>query len=234
MKTQSCINRLLWITLLVIGLSGCSEESSSSEENTESGTIQDGDHTDNATVIQLNSSDQYQTVEGIGGGIANYENWYCQHPNKKELFDLIFKDLEISMIRIGNWYEKKISGENPDILKQQKEIMDAATQRLGRSNFSVMMSNWLVAPDLIDRPKEKGATLKRNNEGKYMYKEFGEWCRMTLKAYQEADMSPDYLSMMNEPDGDNSAGTKIRLGYGIDDSQKANYGKALEATLNAS
>lgn len=49
--------------------------------------------------------------------------------------------------------------------------MDAATQRLGRSNFSVMMSNWLVAPDLIDRPKEKGATLKRNNEGKYMYKE---------------------------------------------------------------
>ena len=51
------------------------------------------------------------------------------------------------MIRIGNWYEKKISGENPDILKQQKEIMDAATQRLGRSNFSVMMSNWLVAPD---------------------------------------------------------------------------------------
>ena len=233
MKTQSCMNRLLWITLLVIGLSGCSEESSSSEENTESGTIQDGDHTDNATVIQLNSSDQYQTVEGIGGGIANYENWYCQHPNKKELFDLIFKDLEISMIRIGNWYEKKISGENPDILKQQKEIMDAATQRLGRSNFSVMMSNWLVAPDLIDRPKEKGATLKRNNEGKYMYKEFGEWCRMTLKAYQEADMSPDYLSMMNEPDGDNSAGTKIRLGYGIDDSQKANYGKALDATYEA-
>ena len=108
MKTQSCMNRLLWITLLVIGLSGCSEESSSSEENTESGTIQDGDHTDNATVIQLNSSDQYQTVEGIGGGIANYENWYCQHPNKKDLFDLIFKDLEISMIRIGNWYEKKI------------------------------------------------------------------------------------------------------------------------------
>lgn len=111
--------------------------------------------------------------------------------------------------------------------------MDAATQRLGRSNFSVMMSNWLVAPDLIDRPKEKGATLKRNNEGKYMYKEFGEWCRMTLKAYQEADMSPDYLSMMNEPGWGNSAGTKIRLGYGIDDSQKANYGKALEATYEA-
>ena len=61
------MNRLLWITLLVIGLSGCSEESSSSEENTESGTIQDGDHTDNATVIQLNLSEQYQTVEGWVG-----------------------------------------------------------------------------------------------------------------------------------------------------------------------
>lgn len=125
MKTQICMNRLLWITLMVIGLFGCSEEQSP-EENTESGIIQGEENTDNATVIQLNSSDQYQTVEGIGGGIANYENWYCQHPNKKELFDLIFKDLEISMIRIGNWYEKKVSNENPNILKQQKEIMDAA------------------------------------------------------------------------------------------------------------
>lgn len=90
MKTQICMNRLLWITLMVIGLFGCSEEQSP-EENTESGIIQGEENTDNATVIQLNSSDQYQTVEGIGGGIANYENWYCQHPNKKELFDLIFK-----------------------------------------------------------------------------------------------------------------------------------------------
>lgn len=232
MKTQICMNRLLWIALMLIGLFGCSEEQSS-EENTESGIIQGEESADNATVIQLILSNKYQTVEGIGGGIANYENWYCQHPNKQELFDLIFKDLGISMIRIGNWYEKIASSENPDIIKQQKEIMDAAVQRLGRSNFSVMMSNWLVTPDLIDRPKEKGATLKRNKEGKYMYKEFGEWCRMTLKAYQEADMAPDYLSMMNEPDGDNSAGNKICLGYGADDSEKANYGKALEATYEA-
>ena len=66
-----------------------------------------------------------------------------------------------------------------------------------------------------------------------MYKEFGEWCRMTFMAYQEADMAPDYLSMMNEPDGDNSAGKKICLGNGADDSEKANYGKALEATYEA-
>ncbi|WP_294558202.1 glycoside hydrolase family 30 beta sandwich domain-containing protein [uncultured Bacteroides sp.] len=185
---------------------------------------------DNAIIIQLNPSNKYQAVEGIGGGVANYEGWYCEHPNKKELFDLIFKDLEVSMIRIGNWYEKIVSNENPAMLKQQKEIMDAAIQRLGRSNFSVMMSNWLVTPNLIDRPKEKGATLKRNDKGEYMYEEFGEWCRETLEAYQAADIAPDYLSMMNEPDGSNSGGSKICLGYGADDSKKANYGKALEAT----
>ena len=69
------------------------------------------------------------------------------------------------MIRIGNWYEKKISGENPDILKQQKEIMDAATQRLGRSNFSVMMSNWLVAPLRfgVRKVRKKKAVLKLTN-----------------------------------------------------------------------
>ena len=232
MNTRIVVSGLLWITLAVIGLSGCSVEHPS-VESTESGITQDGDNLDNATVIRINPSDKYQTVEGIGGGIANYESWYCRHPNKKELFDLIFKELEVSMIRIGNWYEKKVSGENPDILKQQKELMDAADLRLGRGNFSVMMSNWLVTPDLIDRPGEKGATLKKNSDGEYMYKEFGEWCRMTLEAYQEAGMTPDYLSMMNEPDGDNSAGNKVCLGYGADNSRKADYGKALEATCEA-
>lgn len=316
MKTQRCMNNFLWITLLIIGLSGCSKEDSSPEftnpyakfkdetanvaypsgkltaalvwANTQWEIVNEKDQgwvtdisfthgggsgageemtevvftyeanltkkrrkqvffvvnlstgektgfaiiqgVDNATVIQLSPSDKYQTVEGIGGGVANYEGWYCQHPNKKDLFDLIFKDLEVSMIRIGNWYEKLVSKENPNVLKQQKEIIDAAVQRLGRSNFSIMMSNWLVTPDLIDKPKEKRATLKRNEKGEYMYKEFGKWCRMTLEAYQAAGIAPDYLSMMNEPDGDNSGGDKICLGYGADDSKKANYGKALEAT----
>ena len=160
MNTRIVVSGLLWITLAVIGLSGCSVEHPS-VESTESGITQDGDNLDNATVIRINPSDKYQTVEGIGGGIANYESWYCRHPNKKELFDLIFKELEVSMIRIGNWYEKKVSGENPDILKQQKELMDAADLRLGRGNFSVMMSNWLVTPDLIDRPGEKRSDTQK-------------------------------------------------------------------------
>lgn len=186
-----------------------------------------------AEKIQLLSSDKYQTVEGIGGGIANYEGWYCQHPNKEELFDLVFNELEVSMIRIGNWYEKVASNADPRLLDQQKEIIDAADRRLGRNNFSIMMSNWLVAPELISEPGKKGATLKRDNDGKYMYQEFGEWCRMTLQVYQDAGVAPEYLSMMNEPDGENGVGTKICLGYGSDDSKKANYGKALEAVYEA-
>ena len=184
-------------------------------------------------VVQLLPSDKYQIVEGIGGGIANYEGWYCQHPNKEELYDLVFRELEVSMIRIGNWYEKVASGVDPQLFNQQKEIIDAASRRLGRSNFSILMSNWLVTPDLIGEPGKKGATLKRDNDGKYMYWKFGEWCRITLQAYQNAGIVPEYLSMMNEPDGENGAGTKICLGYGTDDFKKANYGKALEATYKA-
>ena len=202
----------------------------STQEKTKFTIIQGVNITD---VIQLTPSDKYQTVEGIGGGIANYEGWYCRHPNKEELFDLVFNDLEVSMIRIGNWYEKVVSNTDPELLNQQKEIIDAANRRLGSSNFSIMMSNWLVTPGLVGKPGEKGATLRRDRDGRYMYKEFGEWCRMTLKAYQDAGIVPDYLSMMNEPDGENGAGTKICLGYCTDDSKKANYGRALEATYEA-
>lgn len=184
-----------------------------------------------AVAVEINPALKYQTVAGIGGGVANYEAWYCVHPNKKAIFDLIFKDLEISMIRIGNWYEKH-SPENP-ILDYQCEILQAARTRLG-SDLPVMLSNWLVGDGLIDRPGEAGATLKKGSDGGFMYAEFGQWVRNTLEAYQNRDMSPDYLSMMNEPDGTNSAGNKILLGYSPSDSKnRAEYGKALEATYQA-
>lgn len=221
------MNRIILVALIVIGVSGCSKGHSVEEFVDSQVPAKEYD----VSVVQLKPSEKYQRVDGIGGGVANYERWYCEHPNREDIFDLIFKDLEVSMLRIGNWYEKN-SSANP-ILAQQKVIMDAAGRRLGRDNFSVMMSNWLVTPELIDNPGVGKATLKKNEEGEYMYSEFGEWCRNTLEAYQTAGITPDYLSMMNEPDGNNSGGDKICLGYGAYHSEKANYGKALEATYNA-
>jgi O-glycosyl hydrolase len=181
-----------------------------------------------AAVIEINPALKYQTVEGIGGGVANYEAWYCVHPNKEAIFDLIFKDLEVSMIRMGNWYEKN-TPENP-VMDYQYEIIQAARSRLG-DNFSLMLSNWLVDDALIDRPGESGATLKKNAEGEFMYEAFGGWVRSTLEAYQQRGMAPHYLSMLNEPDGTNSKGDKILLGYSPNDSKnRAEYGKALKAT----
>lgn len=52
-----------------------------------------------------------------------------------------------------------------------------------------------------------------------------------IKSLSGSRYVTDYLSMMNEPDGDNSAGTKIRLGYGIDDSQKSELRESIGSHL---
>ena len=179
--------------------------------------------------IHVSTNMKYQTVDGIGGGIANYEAWYVKHPNKSQFFDLIFKDLEISIMRLGNWYAKD-ADDNP-ILAYQKEIVDNARNCLG-SDFTIMLSNWLLPSDLIDRPGESGATLKKEN-GEFIYSAFADWCRESLEAYQGIGISPDYLSMMNEPDGTNSNGNKVCLGYDPNDANKASYNKALLALHEA-
>lgn len=43
--------------------------------------------------IDINKS--YQEIEGFGASIAWYENYVTAHPNKAELYDVMFKELDL-------------------------------------------------------------------------------------------------------------------------------------------
>jgi arabinoxylan arabinofuranohydrolase len=46
----------------------------------------------------------YQTIEGFGGAIAFYNGWVKAHPFKNEIYTNAFAGLNLSMLRLGNWF----------------------------------------------------------------------------------------------------------------------------------
>lgn len=58
-----------------------------------------------ASEITVNTESLHQTMNGFGGACVYLEKWLTAHPNKEEIYDLIFKDLnpDILCIRNSSW-----------------------------------------------------------------------------------------------------------------------------------
>ena len=180
--------------------------------------------------VRLDPSVTYQTVEGIGGGIVYYLDWVTTHKNKAIVYDTIFTGLGISGLRIANWAQ-----EDTADFKHEKEIMAEARKRLGKKFFT-LMSCWSAPAYLKANNSLRGtgsgsvkASLKKQN-GKFMYNEYGKWWRKSIERYQAVGISPDYVSIQNEPDMD--ATYEATLFNPTESWDVASYGAALSAVAN--
>jgi len=180
--------------------------------------------------ITVNSTN-YQTIEGIGGGIVYYQNWVTAHANKVAIYDTVFNGLGLSGLRIGNWAQDL----NAD-LSQDVEIINAAKARLG-NDFFLEMSSWSAPAELKANGTINGtnggsvkASLKKEN-GVFVYDQFGTWWRQSLDYYHSNGIYPDYISIQNEPDMD--ATYEATLFNPTESTDIAAYGKALEAVAGA-
>jgi hypothetical protein len=54
--------------------------------------------------VTIDSSKTYQTIEGLGGATAFYAGWITAHPYKNEIYSNAFAGLNLSMLRLGNWF----------------------------------------------------------------------------------------------------------------------------------
>lgn len=181
--------------------------------------------------IVISPSEEYQTIVGIGGGMVYYQNWLTAHPNKNVLYDTLFNGLGLSALRMGNWAQE----ENAD-LSNDAEIFREGKRRRGNDMF-VEMSSWSAPASLKSNNSINGtnggatkATLKKEN-GKYVYDQFGAWWKSSLERYKTAGVTPDYISLQNEPDMD-----ATYEGMLLDPEESieiASYGKALESVYNA-
>ncbi|TYQ13135.1 UNVERIFIED_CONTAM: glucuronoarabinoxylan endo-1,4-beta-xylanase [Acetivibrio alkalicellulosi] len=174
----------------------------------------------------IDANIKHQTIEGFGASIAFYQNWLIDHPNKAEIYDVIFNELGLSVLRLNNWYIT-YEGETP-FDPSAKEIVEEAKKSVG-DDLKIMMSSWSPPTYLKSNNANAGGTLKKEN-GEFVYDKFADFWYESLKAYEEIGIVPNYISIQNEPDMD--AGYESCNFDQHENGSNAVYGKALEAVYN--
>jgi len=192
-----------------------------------------------AANITVNPADSKQEIIGFGGGSVYYQNWIANLPveDQEVLFDTAFTGLNLSLLRIANWYQD----EDATKLQDDINIVKAAQKRLG-SHLKIEMSSWSAPGNLKPSGSVKGSagssksdnSLKKANGdayGAYVYTDFANWWKKSLEAYKAAGITPDYISLQNEPDM--NAGYEETLFEPTETNEIAGYKEALNAVYDA-
>lgn len=192
-----------------------------------------------AANINVDPTSKKQEVIGFGGGSVYYQNWIASLPaaDQKDLFDTAFNGLNLSILRIGNWLQDETKDLSDDVA-----IVKAGKERLG-NHMKIEMSSWSAPANLkpsnsvngnsANGDSTKASLISSNNDkyGKYAYTEFANWWKKSLQTYANAGITPDYISIQNEPDM--FAGYEETLFDPTETSKKAGYAQALNAVYDA-
>lgn len=145
----------------------------------------------------------YQTMDGFGGSIAWYDNWLHSSDHNVELYDLLFHDLGLDILRLRNIYGRSDSWHTEhELLNFAKLSYEAGNSR--NPDLQVLLTSWTPPASLKDNNKLTGggrATLKRKNDI-FVYDDFADYWATTLQKYEQKGISIDYISIQNEPNYD--------------------------------
>lgn len=180
--------------------------------------------------VYVNTFDKKQTIKGVGGAITWYNDWLTNSPAKAEIYDLLFNKTGLDVLRIKNFYDyKDIDFEKT--AAADKENIESAEKAAGKE-IPVLMSSWSPAARVKSNGVENGGgTIKKDENGEYMYKEYGEYYAEAVQAYRDAGVKIDYFSIQNEPD--------FRADYdgcelnAVESEEYAQYSKAFDAAYEA-
>ncbi len=160
-----------------------------------------------AASITVDPVSTVQKVVGFGAGAAYYQSWITAMSSsmQKDFYDTAFTGLNLSLLRIGNWKQEDTTSIAADVA-----IVKAGKERLG-NRLKVEMSSWSAPGRLKPSGSVNGnqghsksdKSLKKSSNdpyGKYVYSEFAHWWKTSLQSYEQMGITPDYISLQNEPD----------------------------------
>jgi glucuronoarabinoxylan endo-1,4-beta-xylanase len=191
--------------------------------------------------VTVDVATSYQTMVGFGAAVAYYDGSAMANVQSAELYQTIFSDLGLQVLRIGNWYQN--NGDNESSLKSTAAFVTGAHQ-MGYTPI-ILMSSW--NPPFTSWPSADGSTtygalksngvnnaggtLTKNAAGGFNYADFGTWWAQSLVTYAAAGVVPDYISIQNEPDfTTTNEGTCL---FDPSEGTNAGYGPALDAVKTA-
>lgn len=145
----------------------------------------------------VNMGTVYQELEGFGASGAWYEGWLTAHPQKNEIYDILFGQLGLDIYRLRNIYQ--IYDDWSSGLNTNSEIIQAAETSLGHP-IKIMISSWSPPAYLKSNRSVVGGTLARFRHGNYQYDKFAQWWADSLDAYERHGIDVNYVSIQNEPE----------------------------------
>jgi glucuronoarabinoxylan endo-1,4-beta-xylanase len=148
--------------------------------------------------LTIQAGETNQTVVGFGAALAYYEFWLYSHPNKSVIYEAIFGELSLDILRVRNAYDY-----DPTMVGLVKEFMTAAESSLGHP-IALLSTSWGPPGYLKNTGDRKnGGTLRYTMDGgsvKFDYAGFAQWWNESLDEYSANGIHPTYISIQNEPD----------------------------------
>jgi O-glycosyl hydrolase len=175
-------------------------------------------------------NDPCQQLEGFGGAACYDVQTMANHPSREAVYDLLFRDLRLDVLRIKNTYE--ISSAD---ITATGLIVAAGKSR--NPSLKIELVPWSPPAYLKSNNDVNGgpggtATLKKSG-GNYMYAEYANWWATSLTGsggFSSVGVYPDYISIQNEPDwGIQDQACRFNP---TEDANYAGYDKAFEAVYN--
>lgn len=151
--------------------------------------------------IAVTPEQQYQQLVGFGATLAYAEAEVAQFPNQSQLFQTMFADLGLDILRLRNHF----GYVGDDSLASARAIVGAATGSLGRRP-TIILASWSPPAGLksnggtMCRGEEDNCTLLRSAQGGFDYASYAEYWRASVDAYSAAGVSADYIAIQNNPD----------------------------------
>jgi glucuronoarabinoxylan endo-1,4-beta-xylanase len=202
----------------------------------------------------LSFTTPHQTIVGFGGAEAFYASYLDNHPNESQIMKALFDPVEglgITFLRLQNNYYNYNGSNASSFDPDNSAIVTAATTALG-AKPTILMSSWTPPANLKSNNSINGCTGVTNGNctsgfgtlaqvnGAYNYAGFAQFWLSSLQAYATQGVTPDYISIQNEPDFPatyvaclfNPTEAPADL-YGGTSQSYASYGLAFDATYKA-
>ena len=152
--------------------------------------------------VTVDETVQYQSLVGFGAAVGWYQDMLVGHSKKAEIYDLVFEGMGLDMLRFRNRFQR--SRATDANLAAEQEIVERAEESLGRRP-AVLLTSWSPPAELKQSGEENcqgdpGCTLRRGDDGSFVYDEFADYWAESLGEYDAAGIRADYISIQNEPD----------------------------------
>jgi len=217
MKRNKIVLMLILCMILVMSFIGCSSENKQDPNTADGATLTDDtegnkdnevnlDEEDTRPVVEgakqilINNDITHQNIEGFGASYSWYSDWLTLNPNDGEVYDLLFSDAKATILRFKNTYKYNNSKFAP---KPELKIYQEAKKRAEAygEEVIVLMSSWSPAAYLKENNSiVGGSSLKKDEDGNYMYDEYGQYWLELIQAYEDYGIPIDYISIQNECD----------------------------------